>query len=408
MAVLYPEVCLRGFFVLGAILSNEYAFQTLPIESIMSVLSLNTHRKYMRMALSLASKGKGKVSPNPLVGCVIVRDGAIVGKGYHEYFGGPHAEINALAQAGTKARGSTMYVTLEPCNHTGKTPPCTDAIIRAGINQVIVATPDPDGKVRGSGLRRLRMNSIDVSSGLMKREATRLNSSYLVSRKDASAKVIVKAAMSADGKIATRTGDSKWISSKQSRSAVHKLRNSVDAVVVGSNTVLRDNPHLTSHGVGRNPVRVILDSGLRTPLGSNVFDGKAPTIVFYVDSRQQKKLVVLRKRNVITVWMPRRRGRPQFSDVIAKLRQFSLSRVLVEGGGETIASAIESGVATDLVLFIAAKIVGGRSAKTPVEGLGIANIRDAVKLQNPRIIRVGADWMLTAKLRNKRSKRRSN
>ncbi len=355
--------------------------------------------KFMRIALSLAKKGGGKVWPNPRVGCVIVNEGRIVGRGYHQYFGGPHAEVNALEQAGDKTFGATMYVTLEPCNHFGKTPPCSEAIINAGIKRIVIATLDPDKKMRGKGLRRLRENSIKISHGLLKGQAHTINLAYMKSRKGNSTKVVVKAAMSADGKIATRTGDSKWISSSQSRIIVHKLRSGMDAIIVGSNTVLRDDPLLTSHGAGRNPVRVILDSRLKSPIVSRVFDKKAPTIVFFSNSTNRKKLNALRRKDILTVQMSSRNNRMNFGKVISKLRQFSLSRVLIEGGGETIASAIESGKVTDLVLFISPKIIGGRNAKTPVEGLGIAHVRDCIVLHVPKMKRIGPDFMLTAKLK---------
>lgn len=356
-------------------------------------------QRNMRLALSLARKGEGKVFPNPMVGCVIVNGDAIVGRGYHQYFGGPHAEIRALTQAGKKAYGSTMYVTLEPCNHTGKTPPCTDAIIRAGVKRVFVASLDPDGKVRGKGIKKLRDSSVEVAVGLMKREATKLNAHYMKSRRNTKAVVIVKAAMSADGKIATRIGDSKWISSRRSRTFVHKLRSTVDAIVVGHNTIVRDNPHLTSHGAGHNPVRVILDANLRVPLRSNILNSRDPTIVLFTGSPAKARLDRLRKRRIITVRMPHRGGRIGFRNVIAKLKQFSLERILIEGGGETIASAFESGVVTDLVLFIAPKIIGGRTAITPVEGLGIAHVRNSLKLHYLKIAKIGPDIMLTAKVK---------
>jgi diaminohydroxyphosphoribosylaminopyrimidine deaminase/5-amino-6-(5-phosphoribosylamino)uracil reductase len=357
--------------------------------------------KYMRLALSLARKGKGKVSPNPMVGCVVVNEGKIVGRGYHEYFGGPHAEINALSMAGEKAVGSTLYTTLEPCNHFGKTPPCTDAIIRAGVKRVVAAALDPDEKMRGRGLKTLTQNAIEVSQGILKRESTGLNSEYLKSRKDGITEVIVKAAMSVDGKIATRTGDSKWITSVHARKTVHKMRSNVDAIVVGRETVLRDNPGLTSHGLGRNPVRVVLDSNLTIPLGSRVFDQTAPTIVFFSKAPSQNRLDALRRKKIMAVRMPSRGGIIDFKEVMGKLKEFSLRKVLVEGGGETIASAISSGMATDLVLFIAPKIIGGKNAKTPVEGLGVAAVRNALHLRRPRVTKIGQDFLLTAQLNHK-------
>jgi diaminohydroxyphosphoribosylaminopyrimidine deaminase/5-amino-6-(5-phosphoribosylamino)uracil reductase len=233
---------------------------------------------FLRRALLLAARGKEKVFPNPMVGCVIVNDGTIVGEGYHEYFGGPHAEINALRQAGNKANGATLYVTLEPCSHWGKTPPCTDAIIAAGIKKVIACMTDPNPSIAGQGFKKLLKHSIEVSEGILRASAEKLNSAYIHSLKHRKPYVVIKAAMTLDGKIATATGDSKWISSERSRAYVHKLRSSLNAVVVGVGTVVRDNPHLTSHGRGRNPVRVVIDPQLRTPLTSHILDGEAPTV----------------------------------------------------------------------------------------------------------------------------------
>lgn len=352
----------------------------------------------MRLALFLAKKGGEKVSPNPKVGCVVVKDGMIVGRGYHQYFGGPHAEINALSEAGLRAKGSTLYVTLEPCDHSGKTPPCTDSIIRAGVKRVVVAASDPDSKARGRGLRKLRTKSIEVSLGLLKKEATELNADYIRSRITQKPCVVVKAAMSADGKIATRTGDSKWISSRQSRAYVHRLRSTVDAIIIGSETAVRDNPHLTSHGEGRNPVRIVLDPHLRIPIGSRVFDDRAPSIVFFASGQKGKTLRLLRQKKVMTVNLRQRQGRFGLRDVIAKLRQYSLNRIMIEGGGETIASAFEDRVVTDLYLFVAPCIVGGRNARTPVEGPGVTNVRSAVKLRGARMKKIGSDFLLIAKV----------
>jgi len=360
--------------------------------------------KHMRLALSLAKKGKDRVFPNPMVGCVIVKGGKVVGTGYHEFFGGPHAEINALLAAGKKAFNSTLYVTLEPCNHFGKTPPCTNAIIHAGVKRVVAATLDPKETMRGSGLRSLAQHSIEVSHGVLGREAARINADFVKRQKDRSSSVTAKVAMSIDGKIATRTGDSKWISSFQSRTIVHRLRSNMDAVIVGSETALRDNPFLTSHGAGRNPVRVVLDSTLRVPLTINVFNGEAPTIVFYSRRNAGKRLVEYRNRKVMTVQLSERRGEMPFASIIETLRQFSLKRILVEGGGETIASAIESGVVTDVMFFISPKIIGGRLAKTAVEGLGVARIKDSLRLDNPRVTRIGRDVLFTARIRKTQSR----
>ena len=354
--------------------------------------------KFMRLAISLAKKGKGRVSPNPMVGSVIVKNGRIVGRGYHGYFGGPHAEINALSMAGKQAVGSTLYVTLEPCNHFGKTPPCTRAIIRAGVKRVVAATLDPNEKMRGKGLKVLSRHSVQVSQGVLKKEASQINAEYLNSHRRARPRVIVKAAMSVDGKIATRTGDSKWISSKVARKSVHRLRSTVDAIIVGKETIVRDNPRLTSHGMGRNPVRVVLDSNLRVPLGSRVFDGTAPTIVFFRRVTSRARLDAFRKQRVMTVRLSHGSGALDFKEVIKTLRDFSLHKILVEGGGETIASALSSGLATDLVFFIAPTIIGGKDAKTPVEGHGVVAVKNGIRLRRMKVTKLGPDFQLTAEI----------
>ncbi|MCX6142494.1 MAG: bifunctional diaminohydroxyphosphoribosylaminopyrimidine deaminase/5-amino-6-(5-phosphoribosylamino)uracil reductase RibD [Ignavibacteriales bacterium] len=354
--------------------------------------------RYMKLALALAKKGKGKVSPNPMVGCVIVNNGEVVGKGHHEFFGGPHAEVNALREAGDKAGGSTLYVTLEPCNHFGKTPPCTDAIIKAGVSRVVAAVRDPNPKMKGRGLERLKRKSIEVSEGILAEEARRVNSSYFKMRRYRGRKVIIKFAMSIDGKIATRTGDSKWISSNTSREYVHRLRTDVDAVIVGANTALRDDPGLTSHGMGRNPVRIVIDPRLKVPLNRRVFDGTAPTIVFHSSTNTKGKLTALRKRRILAVRLHQRNDKIKFQDIIARLNDYSIFKVLIEGGGETIASVLEAGVVTDILVFISPKIIGGKSAITPVEGLGVAEVKNALQLLDTNVRKIGTDFLLHARV----------
>ncbi len=362
--------------------------------------------RFMKTALALGAQGKGLVHPNPLVGCVIVKDGKVVGKGYHEYFGGPHAEVVALRQAGKLARGATLYVTLEPCSHVGKTPPCVDAIIRAKIRRVVIAARDPNPVVRGKGLRKLLRHSVKVTEGLLSVKAQKLNAGYNRRVRKRRESVIVKFAMSTDGKIATRTGDSKWISSEPSRRLVHQLRSTVDAVVVGSRTAIVDNPALSSHGRGPNPVRVVIDPNLRIPLGRKVFDSSAATIVMHASRKSNTKLGQLRKRHVMTVRLSRRRKEIPFSKIIHTLRKFGLGSILIEGGGETIASALEMGVVTDVYAFIAPRIIGGASAVTPVAGTGVARVGDALELSRIRVKKVGTDFLLTAKVSNGSSSER--
>lgn len=300
-------------------------------------------KRYMRLALELAAKGKGKTSPNPLVGAVIVKDGQIVGRGYHKKAGLPHAEVYALREAGTKARGATLYVTLEPCNNYGRTPPCTPSIISSGIKQVVIATKDPNPINHNNGIGYLRRKGIKVEVGLLQEEAERLNEAYNKFVTTGLPWVTVKAAMSLDGKIATKTGSSKWISCEESRRFVRRLRKEVDAVLVGRNTFLKDKPRLK--GV--------------------------------------KYKVVLGK------------GRVDLKRALKGLAKLGVMHVLIEGGGETIASAIEKKLADRLYIFVAPKIVGGRDAITPVEGKGIARISQALRVKDMQVERIGGDLLIT-------------
>ena len=365
----------------------------------------DTH--YMMRALSLARRGAGKVAPNPMAGCVIVKDDRIVGEGYHGYFGGPHAEVIALSRAGARAKGSTLYVTLEPCNHFGKTPPCTSAIIAAGVARVVVAMTDPNPRVRGRGISSLRRSSIRVLLGLMGAESRSLNEAYLHSAKTGKRCVIAKAAMSLDGKIATPNGSSQWITSKPARTLAYRTRSAVDAVIVGSSTVRRDNPSLTTHGIGQNPVRVVIDPDLKTPIRSNVFNNEAPTILVHSVKGHSQKLDVLKHKRILGVYFLKRRGKIQFREIIKKLQDFGIRRVLIEGGGETIAAAFEANVVTDVMFFIAPKILGGRSAKTPVEGLGVRALADATRLLGMKARSIGPDILLTAKVGARQKRRRT-
>lgn len=361
--------------------------------------------RYMKQALSLARKGAGKVFPNPMVGCVIVKDGRIIGEGFHARFGGPHAEVVALAQAGPRARGSTLYATLEPCDHTGKTPPCTRSIIAADVARVVVAMLDPNPRVGGRGISRLRRNSVQVSLGTLGLEARSLNAAYIRSWKQKTGRVIAKAAMTLDGKIATRSGDSKWITSEAARNLGYRTRCSVDAVLVGRNTVQQDNPALTGHGFGSNPVRVVIDPALRTSLDSAVYNREAPTILVHCAGGPSRKLEDARCKGILPVYLPAKGGDIPFRTIVRKLWDFGIRRILIEGGGETLAAAFAAGVVTEVMFFVAPRIVGGKGAKTPVEGAGVRNLVAATLLTEMRARPIGPDILLTAKvLGNNRSR----
>lgn len=348
----------------------------------------------MQIAVELAEKGEGKVFPNPKVGCVIVKDGKIVGKGYHKRFGGNHAEINALTDAGKKAEGADMYVTLEPCNSYGKRPPCTRSIIKSKIKRVFAAVKDPNV----SGSREvLEKNGVEVCYGLLSKRAKTAVKEYFFGLKEKS-KVSVKAAMTLDGKIASCNYDSKWITSEKSRDFVHKLRTRYDAVLVGTNTALKDNPLLTSHSKGRNPVRVVIDFKLELPENYHLFDCSVPTVVIY-DEKVKNVPEHMKKDGVILAGVNMKSARKDFSVIIDKLKSLALKKVLIEGGGNVISSALFSNVVDDIYFFIAPKIIGGKNAVSVVSGNGAEKIKDAIKIKDMKVRKIGADLLVTGKVK---------
>lgn len=351
--------------------------------------------QFMQKAIALARRGSFKVSPNPKVGCVLVKKGKIISQGYHQHFGGLHAEINALREAGVRAKGSTMYINLEPCCHYGKTPPCTEAIIEAGVKKIVVGMVDPNPLVNGKGLRELKAKGIKIKLGVLKEECAKLNEPYIKYITQGLPFVILKSAMSLDGKIATPSGDSKWISSEASRKYVKTLRNQVDAILVGIDTVLQDNPGLLSSHSKKRPIRVILDSHLRIPLDARVLNSRAPTIVATQKEADKKRIGNLEARGVEVLQIPRWKKHPQrgldLKFLIKKLAKRGVASILIEGGGKVNASALEMGLVDKVIFFIAPKIVGGENAITPVEGEGIDRIGEAIKLKNTKIKRFGED-----------------
>ena len=350
---------------------------------------------YMQIALNLAKKGKGRVYPNPLVGCVIVKDNKVVGKGWHQHFGGNHAEINALRDAGGNAEGADLYVTLEPCNSYGKKPPCTLAIVKAGIKRVYYAIPDSNV----SGSREvLQKNNIEVYEGLLKKQAEVLIKDYLKYLKS-KPKVSVKAAMTLDGKIATYGYDSKWITSEESRNFVHKMRSRYDAVLVGTNTALKDNPFLTTHSKNlKNPIRVVIDSKLKLPESHHLFDVCVPTIVIY-DSNVKSIPEHLKKEGIILSPIDIDAARKDFNVVVKKLNYLSLKRILIEGGSEIIASALFSNAVNDIYFFIAPKIAGGKTAISVVGGAGVKKISESLPVKNMKVKKVGFDLLITGRIK---------
>jgi diaminohydroxyphosphoribosylaminopyrimidine deaminase/5-amino-6-(5-phosphoribosylamino)uracil reductase len=344
----------------------------------------NPDRPWMLRALELAERGRGHVEPNPLVGAVVVREGRAVGEGWHRRFGEAHAEVNALAAAGDLARGATLYLTLEPCCHHGKTPPCTDALLRAGISRVFAAMPDPFPQVSGKGAELLRAAGVPVEFGLGEAEARRLNAPYLKLLNTGRPYVHAKWAMTLDGKIATRTGDSKWISNEASRRRVHALRGRVDAVLVGIGTVLADDPQLTARPPGpRTPARVVLDSHARMPVTCRLAATahQPPVLLVVSETAEDARVQALRERGCEVLRLPPEGGRPALGALLDELGRRRMTNVLVEGGSGVLGSFLDARAIDEVHVFLSPRLAGGAEAKTPVAGVGVARIADALPLR---------------------------
>ncbi|MEN6356570.1 MAG: bifunctional diaminohydroxyphosphoribosylaminopyrimidine deaminase/5-amino-6-(5-phosphoribosylamino)uracil reductase RibD [Armatimonadota bacterium] len=350
-----------------------------------------THEDYMRRALVLAKRGR--TSPNPMVGAVIVKDGRIIGEGYHPKAGEPHAEVFALRDAGEQAAGAIMYVTLEPCCHQGRTPPCTRAIIKAGISEVYAAMTDPDPKVSSKGLDELVAAGVKVHTPLLEDKARTLNEAYIKHRTTGMPFVILKSAMSMDGKIATRTGDSKWITNERSRAYAHGIRSRVDAIIVGGNTARTDDPALTAR-VGRKvyyPTRVVVTGTGNLPPNLKLFSEPGESIVAagpYANAASLRKLEATGARIIILDALDRRLS---LVKLLRELGELGCLSVLIEGGGQIAASAIEERLVDKVLYFHAPIIIGGRDSVDSVAGVGAGSISTAVKLDRIRVRRFGED-----------------
>ena len=364
-------------------------------------------RDYMELALELAAKAKGRTTPNPMVGAVIVKDGQIIGQGYHKQAGSPHAEVNALQDAGDMAEGATVYVTLEPCSHYGKTPPCTKALIEAGVGRVVTAMEDPNPLVAGSGLEELAAAGIEVESGLLETEAQKLNEAFIKYITEEKPFVILKNAMTLDGKIATRTGDAKWISSSDSRQYVHRLRDEVDGILVGIGTVLADNPRLTTrlpNKEGEDPIRIVLDSRLRIPLNYNLItqESEAETIIATTELADKEKIKQLKKLGVRVLILPSEDNRVDLDSLLLELGKLEIVSLLVEGGSQISASFLFSGLVDKILYFIAPKIIGGEKAASVVGGKAVAKVADGIVIKERQISNVGDDLLITGYPVNRR------
>lgn len=348
----------------------------------------------MRLALQLAKSAEGQTSPNPMVGAVCVKGGQVIGTGAHLQAGTPHAEVHALQMAGTKAKGATLYVTLEPCAHEGRTPPCTTTIIESGVKRVIIATKDPNPTVSGRGIAQLKAAGIDVVEHILQEEATNLNRAFFHYIRYGMPYVTLKAATTVDGRLASTTGDSQWISSESSRREVHLLRHTHDAILVGVETVLRDNPFLTTrlpHG-GKNPIRIILDRQLRTPETAHVVtDGAAETIIFTTENTE-KGTHLSAHSNVSIESIPT--DEPFLQTVLQRLATRGMMTLFVEGGSRIHSSFIDEGLADELYLYIAPKALGNGASLFEHEAIHF--IRDSKKLRFVQTEMVGEDVKIHA------------
>lgn len=361
----------------------------------------------MALALTLAMRGEGLVEPNPMVGCVIVRDGQIVGEGFHEKFGGPHAEVIALQSAGEAARGATAYVTLEPCCHYGKTPPCTQALIRAGIGRVVVPVEDPYPQVAGRGIAELRAAGVECVVGALAREARQLLAPYWKRVTTGRPWIIAKWAMTLDGKLATRAGDSQWISSELSRAVVHQTRGRVDAVMIGSGTARTDNPLLTARPVDRadakrTAARIVVDSAATLALDSRLVQSAAdvPVLVAVATRAPEMACQKLADAGVEILRCPGDSHEVRLCALLDELGRRELTNVLVEGGSRLLGSLFNLGAVDEVQVFIAPKFVGGVTAPSPVGGGGVAKMADALTLGDMTIEELAGDVYVHGRIRN--------
>jgi diaminohydroxyphosphoribosylaminopyrimidine deaminase/5-amino-6-(5-phosphoribosylamino)uracil reductase len=357
-----------------------------------------TDSTYMKRALTLARKGIGKTSPNPAVGCVIVKNGAIIGEGWHRKAGGPHAEIHALAMAGDAAKGAVVYVTLEPCCHTGKTPPCSDALIKAGVKRVVVGMRDPNPRVSGGGLAALEQAGIDISHGVLEDACRALNLPFIKHITTGMPYVTYKSAMTLDGNIATITGESRWISCEESRKYVHRMRSRMDAVMVGVDTVIADNPQLTvRHVRGKNPLRVIVDTRLRTPESVIVLSEplSAKTIIATTESNPRVHLRYLKQGASIIVCKADE-GRVSMTDLLEKLGAMGVQSILLEGGSRLAGTMLQQGLIDDLVFFMAPKLIGGNGF-APFTLKEMTSMDQAFRLVFTDVSRSGTDLLIHAR-----------
>ncbi|MFE4351904.1 bifunctional diaminohydroxyphosphoribosylaminopyrimidine deaminase/5-amino-6-(5-phosphoribosylamino)uracil reductase RibD [Peribacillus butanolivorans] len=361
---------------------------------------MNNDQYYMKLALDLAASAKGKTNPNPVVGAVIVKDGVIAGTGIHRKAGEPHAEVHAFKMAGDYAENATLYVTLEPCSHYGKTPPCANLVKESGVRRVVVATQDPNPEVAGRGISILRDAGIEVVVGVLEKEAQRLNERFIHNMITNRPFVISKYAMTLDGKLATHTGHSKWITGEESRHSVHLLRDEVDAILIGIGTVLADNPSLTTRlpeGGGKNPIRIILDSELRVPLDANIVQvSDAKTVIVTHENASVDKIAALSEKGIEFIIVPKTDAGLDLRILMEELYKKGITDVLLEGGSEVNASFLRAGLIDKYLIYVAPKLLGGRNSLTPFSGINVDTMDEAMDVSISSVDMSGEDICIIA------------
>ncbi|MBU5675809.1 bifunctional diaminohydroxyphosphoribosylaminopyrimidine deaminase/5-amino-6-(5-phosphoribosylamino)uracil reductase RibD [Alkaliphilus sp. MSJ-5] len=356
---------------------------------------------YMTRALDLAKLGIGYTNPNPLVGAVIVKDGRIIGEGYHKKYGDAHAEVNAFNNTKEDVAGATMYVTLEPCSHFGKTPPCVNTIIKKGIKKVVVAMEDPNPLVAGKGINILRQHGIEVAIGVLENEAKKLNEVFIKFITTGLPFCVLKTAMTLDGKIAAYTGDSRWITNEESRHYVHELRHRFTSIMVGIGTVLADDPLLTTRLDSidkKNPIRIVVDTRGNIPLDAKVLqcDNNTKTIIATTEATNREKLKYIEELGVEFIIVPLKNNKVDLSYLMKSLGERKIDSVLLEGGSTLNYTALAEGIVDKVISFIGPKIIGGSSAKSPVGGRGIPYMKDAIFLKNIDVFKFKDDVIIEA------------
>lgn len=360
---------------------------------------MSNDKHYMSLALDLAKSARGKTNPNPLVGAVIVKDGCIVGTGLHRKAGEPHAEVHAFNMAGEHSVGATLYVTLEPCSHYGKTPPCAELVKNSGVKRVVVAMKDPNPQVAGRGIRLLEENGIEVEVGVMEQEAMKLNERFIHNMIEERPFIISKFAMTLDGKIATYTGHSKWITGDAARNHVHTTRDEVDAILVGANTVKADNPMLTTRlnsRTGKNPIRLIIDRQLSTPLDANVCHVEDARTILITSTLNETLTQPYIAQNVECIYVAEQNGKLDLLQAMQQLYKMGITDILVEGGASIHAAFLRAGLIDKVHAYIAPKLLGGKGSLSTFTGTDVETIDEALQLSFDEVQKLGEDLFVTA------------